>query len=1238
MPDLSIDCPFCGEANALPVESDLESFTCVKCGETAPIDQAVQTGTKKAPDYLVGEIISDCKVLEKVGEGGFGSVYRANDQNLQRTVALKVMLPSLTTNVEFVQKFLREAVTAAQLNHPNIVAIHKVGRDERRGIHYLIMEFVEGRTLADVVKEKGVFTWQDALPIMIQSCDALATAHERNIVHRDIKPENLMLDKMGSVKITDFGLAKSLSSDHKTTKVMGTPHYMSPEQFEGKAVDGRSDIYSLGVTFYYLLSKARPYEGQNTVQIIYSILTQQPKALTELNKDVPPAIWTVIEKMIGKKPEDRYQTLRDTITDLRKLQGAASDDKTSCAGCGTKNPKSRKFCRSCGAPLVVPCPACGSAEPAGCKTCSACGADVDKLVRIGKTLEGARRFQALGDLRRAAEGFRQVLQLDAGHAEAKAELDRLGTTLEEVERVSLETQEMMKTGSIEAALGKVEELLRRYPAANEVKQQRDELRQALADRKVNKLVEDAEAAGTAGRLREAMEGLDQALRVDPGREDVRTLRAEYGRRVATAAERRQKAAEALAAGRYEDAFQLATEVLKVLPGDAAMEDVLRKARSSVESVDEFLSRGQDRLAAKRYGDALAEFEAALSMRPSDARIVALVEDARQRIAEQRERIANARRLMADRQYRDAVAILRGVLAEAPDDLEAKSLLNSCERGIQESDRLASIERCLDAAGRLEASGDTAKALEQLDQVAKIDPANEVARTRREQIERKFREEKALRELADEHLADGLFADAVESLQRLKSVNPARKAAYDKEIEDARRREAQVKSSLERAEQALAAKEYRRAGEAAQTVVSVAPKHPRAVAIKKDAEKAVAAIDRFLIECDKLLASEMFDEALDALDKARERGATPEEHKHRREACEQGRLALLKTDATRSIVMKDFEAAIAAYENVLEVRKDDADALEGKRRAERRLKILTTEPLGLRLGTAAMVILSLGLLQYSAIASTQESAVDARVRDNELEVASRVVAVDRGKREADLAAATAAEGAANWTAAAKAYDDELRQFPKDLRLVEGREFAQAMIRVGEASDPMQRLAALAAARARLGDVLDVRVVRESAIERLRDAAVADVLARAEKLEASDAAAAYESYQSVIVDPVGGESPAVERIKALQGYLTAFQLAQKRDADGNFRRAATAYFAAREQVKGDPTREAGVSARLETLRSRWLAAVRAAERAAGSERRHFEQKHYDGVSAELADMSETLGIPRERILEEYRRETR
>ncbi len=1239
MAQISVDCPRCKAPNDIPVESDEEEFKCANCGETSRIDAATATGSEPQQDYLLGEIISDCKIVKKVGEGGFGSVYKAIDQNLQRTVALKVMLQSLSTNAEFVQKFIREAVTAGSLNHPGIVAIHKVGRDERRGLHYLLMEFVEGETLEHIVREKGVYKLEEAVPIFLQACEALATAHEANIIHRDIKPENLMLTTQGVVKITDFGLAKSLSSDHKTTKVMGTPHYMSPEQFEGRAVDARSDIYSLGVTFYYLLSKQRPYEGTNTVQIIYSILTQPPKSLIEANKDVPAPAWGVIQKMIEKSVEARYQTLRDTITDLKKLVAAAPDDKSGCAQCGAKNPKGRKFCKSCGAALIVACPACNSPEPAGAKACKACGADIDRLVRVKKCLEAAKRFQVLGDLRRAADGFKQVLQLDPQHAEATTELGKLSGALTEVDKVSVETQELMKTGAIEDALSKVEDLLRRYPSAAEVRQQRDDLKQALADRKVNRLVEAAESAAAAGRLREAMESLDQALRVDATREDVRGLRSDLGRRVGLAAENRQKAAEALAAGRYEEAFSLATEVLKVMPGDPAMEELRAKAQSSVASVDEFVSRAQERLAAKKYADALNEFEAALSLRPSDKRLLDFVESVRAKITEQRERVATARRMMADRQFAAAMPILEGVIAELPDDLEARSLRSTCERGLQDSQRLQNIEHALQEAGRLEGVGDFAGAFAQLERVANLDPDNEVARTRRDQIDRKLREEKALRELADEHLGDGLFPDAIDALQRLRSVNPGRAKALDAEIASAKEREHQAKTALERAEKALAAREYRRAAEAAGAVLTQAPKHPRAVAIKKDADKAVVAIDRFLGECDQLLASELFDEALEALDKAKERGATGEEYKFRKESCDQGRLALLKTDATRSIVVKDYEAAIAAYEHVLETKKDDPDAIAGKRAAERRLLILTQEPLSLRVGTAASVLLMLGMVQLTAVAATSERRVKAEVAVNAAAEAAKEKKLDVRKLEPSFDRANLAEKAADWSGALTAYAAELRDFPSNPRLVEGRAFVEAMQAVvAEGSDRMKRLDLVAAAEKLVGDYQDLRPSRTEALRKFRDEAVGARLEEIAKVEATSATAALEQYDALLGHPATGGAAALrDRVESVRLYLEQLKGAERYEnpaaagAKPNYAGAAAAYFRARTAGGDDTVRVKVAQDRLVGLRGKWITAIRTTAAAIPAAE---EQRFYDEVVVELAEMSRTLQVPREQIEREFR----
>ena len=187
MAELSVNCPKCKAANSVPLGSDVENYKCSSCGSVNPVIE-MSTETAAPADPLIGAVISDCKVIEKLGEGGFGAVYKAMDQNLARPVALKVMLQSLTSSQEFVQKFIREAITAAQLNHPNIVAIHKVGRDEKRGIHYLIMELLDGKTLEHIVQDKGTLKPEDAVPIILQAAEALAAAHDKKIVHRDIKP------------------------------------------------------------------------------------------------------------------------------------------------------------------------------------------------------------------------------------------------------------------------------------------------------------------------------------------------------------------------------------------------------------------------------------------------------------------------------------------------------------------------------------------------------------------------------------------------------------------------------------------------------------------------------------------------------------------------------------------------------------------------------------------------------------------------------------------------------------------------------------------------------------------------------------------------------------------------------------------------------------------------------------------------------------------------------------------
>jgi len=273
-------------------------------------------------DLAVGDVFSGCRIVELLGRDHIGTVYKATDEMLLRTVAVKVVHPTLLTNPDLVRQFIREAVTAAQINHPGFVAIHKVGRDERRALNYVVMEFVDGRLLEALVRELGPRPVEQVVPLAMQACGALAVAHDAGLFHRDIDPGTLIVDRRGVLKIT-LGLSGALPSGPLegavvdgpgARKVFGMPHYMAPERFEGKAADARADVYSLGATLYHALSGRTPHEGATTVQVIHSVLTLSAAPLV-----TPPDVRAVIEKMIARKPEDRYASMREVEDAFRPI-------------------------------------------------------------------------------------------------------------------------------------------------------------------------------------------------------------------------------------------------------------------------------------------------------------------------------------------------------------------------------------------------------------------------------------------------------------------------------------------------------------------------------------------------------------------------------------------------------------------------------------------------------------------------------------------------------------------------------------------------------------------------------------------------------------------------------------------------------------------------------------------------------------------------------------------------------
>lgn len=264
-----------------------------------------------------GMYISDrYEIIDIVGSGGMADVYKAKDQRLNRFVAIKVLKPEYASDTSFVNKFIGEAQSAAGLSHPNIVNVYDVGNDN--GLHFIVMELVEGITLKRFIERKGRLEIREAVGIAIQIAQGMEAAHDNNIIHRDIKPQNIIISKDGKVKVTDFGIAKASNSNTITSNAMGSVHYLSPEQARGGYSDEKSDIYSLGVTLYEMLSGQVPFAGDNTVSVALSHLQQEPIPLRELDENIPVSLDKIVQKCMQKRPERRYHSASELIADLKR--------------------------------------------------------------------------------------------------------------------------------------------------------------------------------------------------------------------------------------------------------------------------------------------------------------------------------------------------------------------------------------------------------------------------------------------------------------------------------------------------------------------------------------------------------------------------------------------------------------------------------------------------------------------------------------------------------------------------------------------------------------------------------------------------------------------------------------------------------------------------------------------------------------------------------------------------------
>ena len=308
-----------------------EKETKDRLGETVsslvPETRTVSAGGDACPPETlqIGETLGKYEIRKKLGQGGMGTVYLAFDPMIEREVAIKVLTTQIAAKPELLQRFLAEAKATGKLNHPNVVAIYDIGNHE--STYYIVMELLGGGSLSELTAVQGACSWQDACRMTAEAADGLAAAHAAGLVHRDIKPENLMLTGTGLVKVVDFGLSKLIDAANDTREaltkagqILGTPQYMSPEQFQGQALDARSDIYSLGGTFYRLLTGRLPYQHcASIMQVMYAHLEEPVPDPCKVVDDIPAACKDIVAHAMAKSASDRYQDAGEMSAELKVL-------------------------------------------------------------------------------------------------------------------------------------------------------------------------------------------------------------------------------------------------------------------------------------------------------------------------------------------------------------------------------------------------------------------------------------------------------------------------------------------------------------------------------------------------------------------------------------------------------------------------------------------------------------------------------------------------------------------------------------------------------------------------------------------------------------------------------------------------------------------------------------------------------------------------------------------------------
>jgi eukaryotic-like serine/threonine-protein kinase len=600
------------------------------------------------------------EIKGELGSGAMGVVYRAEDPRLDRPVALKTTNAEVAGNPSLLKRFYREAQAAAKLTHPNIVTIYEI--DEANGVPFIAMEFLEGENLQKIISDRKNLPILRKLQIIIDTCKGLDYAHQRGVVHRDIKPGNIVVLNNGQVKIVDFGIARvGVSSMTRTGVVLGTVMYMSPEQVQAQTVDARSDVFSLGVVLYELLTYQTPFPGEDVPSILYKIMNDPPEPITKFIPQCPPQVEQIVLRALAKDREQRYQTAEDVAFDLQRI------------------------------------------------------ADSLKRDTVDVYLQQGQRSLQKGDFTIAKECLQKVLEIDSSHELAKSLLSEARESIQsrqraqKIERNLRQANEAIQAEHYEDAFGFLEEVLRLDPAHPEA-QKYKQLAVEQRDRaeKIRRHLERAEKLAAEADFHRAKTELESVLANDPGNAAAKSMMNWVLRelteqdRVRQVQQYLEGARTRLAEKNFAKANELLDKARELDPANIEIEALTRMARAaeekeerrkllvkSIAEIEENLSKSNLDLAAACSEEALRNFPDEPQVIRLHAQVLRRAEvHKKQRYVE--EQIQAARELLRKNQYAAARAVLESACQTAPEDPRLasfhKTVLEAQEQAALEASR------------------------------------------------------------------------------------------------------------------------------------------------------------------------------------------------------------------------------------------------------------------------------------------------------------------------------------------------------------------------------------------------------------------------------------------------------------------------------------------------------------------------------------------------------------------------